>query len=101
MLTPKPASPPRPRFRLRKTFHLEEAPPLVRRVIVAVIGGTILFIGIAMIVLPGPAIVVIPVGLAVLATEFIWARRWLRKARKMFKQAKDRVAGSSKKAPLA
>ena len=97
MLTPKPASLPHPRVRLRKTLHLEEAPPLVRRVIVAVFGGTILLIGIAMIVLPGTAIVVIPVGLAVLATEFIWARRWLRKARNLFKQAKDRVAGSSKR----
>jgi len=95
MLSPNPASPSRPRFRLRKTLQLEEAPPLVRRVIVAVIGGTILLIGIAMIVLPGPAIAVIPVGLAVLATE-IWSRRWLRKARKIFKQAKDRIAGSSK-----
>jgi uncharacterized protein (TIGR02611 family) len=85
------------RFRLRKILHLEDAPPFVRRVIVAVIGGTILLIGIAMIVLPGPAIVVVPLGLAVLATEFIWARRWLRKARKMFKKARDHVTGSSKK----
>jgi uncharacterized protein (TIGR02611 family) len=45
-----------------------------RRLVVAVIGGTVLLIGIAMIVLPGPAIVVIPSGLAILATEFVWAR---------------------------
>jgi hypothetical protein len=38
---------------------------------------TVLLIGIAMIVLPGPAFVVIPVGLAILATEYAWARRWL------------------------
>ena len=96
-MTPKPTSPPSPRFRLRKTLHLEDAPPLVRRVIIAVIGGTILLIGIAMIVLPGPAVIVIPLGLAVLATEFIWARRSLRKAKKMIKQAKDRVTGPTKK----
>jgi tellurite resistance protein TerC len=42
-----------------------------------VIGFTILAIGIAMIVLPGPAVVVIPIGLAILATEFIWAKRIL------------------------
>jgi len=48
-----------------------------RRLIVTVIGFTILVAGIAMIVLPGPAIVVIPVGLAILATEFIWARKLL------------------------
>ena len=34
-----------------------------------------------MVVLPGPAIVVIPLGLAILATEFVWARRLLQKAR--------------------
>lgn len=48
-----------------------------KRVAMIVIGFTILAIGIAMIVLPGPAIVVIPVGLALLATEFIWAKKLL------------------------
>lgn len=40
-------------------------------------GMGVLFVGIAMLVLPGPAFVVIPIGLAILATEFAWARRWL------------------------
>lgn len=48
-----------------------------RRVVVAVIGGTVLSLGIAMLVLPGPAFVVIPVGLAILGAEFAWARRLL------------------------
>ena len=48
-----------------------------KRLVVTVIGFTILAAGIAMIVLPGPAVVVIPVGLAILATEFIWARKLL------------------------
>ncbi len=48
-----------------------------KRLVVMVIGFTILAAGVAMIVLPGPAIIVIPVGLAVLATEFIWARKLL------------------------
>ena len=48
-----------------------------KRVIVIVIGFTILAAGVAMIVLPGPAVVVIPVGLAILATEFLWARKLL------------------------
>ena len=47
------------------------------RLIVVVIGFTILAVGVAMIVLPGPAVVVIPIGLAILATEFIWAKRIL------------------------
>jgi tellurite resistance protein TerC len=50
-----------------------------RRIIVAVIGFTVLTVGVAMIVLPGPAVVVIPLGLAILGLEFAWARRWLQK----------------------
>lgn len=49
----------------------------VRKLLVFLIGMSVLLIGIAMIVLPGPATVVIPIGLAILATEFLWARRWL------------------------
>jgi uncharacterized protein (TIGR02611 family) len=56
---------------------------VVRRVIVTVFGSTVLLIGIALLVLPGPAFVVIPVGLAILATEYAWARRWLKKARRI------------------
>lgn len=52
-----------------------------RRIAVAVVGGTVLLIGIALIVLPGPAFVVIPLGLAILGAEFAWARHWLRKVR--------------------
>lgn len=46
-----------------------------RKVAVAVIGSTVLALGIALIVLPGPGFIVIPLGLAILATEFLWARR--------------------------
>ncbi|MBM4334315.1 MAG: hypothetical protein FJ108_00185 [Deltaproteobacteria bacterium] len=49
--------------------------------IVLVVGGTVLLIGVAMIVLPGPAFVVIPAGLAILASEFVWARRLLVRVR--------------------
>ena len=63
---------------------------VVRRVIVSVVGATVVLIGIALIVLPGPAFVVIPVGLAILATEYAWARRWLKKLRRI---AKDVVSG--------
>ncbi|MDA8415190.1 MAG: PGPGW domain-containing protein [Desulfobacteraceae bacterium] len=48
-----------------------------KRLTVMVIGFTVLAIGVVMIVLPGPAVVVIPIGLAILATEFIWAKRIL------------------------
>ncbi|MBN1903556.1 MAG: PGPGW domain-containing protein [Deltaproteobacteria bacterium] len=60
-----------------------------KRVIVIVIGFTILLVGIAMIVLPGPAFIVIPLGLAVLATEFIWARRLLKSMKARFDQIRN------------
>lgn len=57
----------------------------IRRVIVAVVGFTLLLVGVVMIVLPGPALVVIPLALAILATEFVWAKRLLEMARKKLK----------------
>lgn len=48
-----------------------------RRIAISVIGGTVLLVGMAMVVLPGPAFVVIPVGLGILGLEFAWARHWL------------------------
>jgi len=52
-----------------------------RRAVVAVVGLTVLSIGVAMIVLPGPATLVIPLGLGILALEFAWAERMLRRAK--------------------
>jgi cardiolipin synthase (CMP-forming) len=50
---------------------------LARRIVIAVIGTTVVLIGVAMIVLPGPAVIVIPLGLGILSVEFAWARHWL------------------------
>jgi tellurite resistance protein TerC len=52
-----------------------------RRVVVAVVGTTVVLIGVALIVLPGPAFVVIPIGLGILGLEFAWARHWLHRIR--------------------
>jgi tellurite resistance protein TerC len=52
-----------------------------RRIVVGVVGTTIVLLGIVMLVTPGPAIVVIPLGLAILSIEFAWARAWLKKLR--------------------
>jgi tellurite resistance protein TerC len=68
--------------RVRSLWNLENI-KIVRRIIVTVIGATVLLIGIALLVLPGPAFIVIPIGLAILATEYAWARHWLRKVRQM------------------
>ena len=52
-----------------------------RRIVVGVVGITVLLIGVIMLVTPGPALVVIPVGLAILSIEFAWARHWLSRLR--------------------
>ena len=54
-----------------------------KRVVILIVGSTILIVGVIMIFLPGPAILVIPLGLTLLAAEYAWARLWLRKFRKM------------------
>jgi len=58
-----------------------------RRVIIGVLGLTVLVAGLALLVLPGPAFVVIPIGLTILGVEFEWARRLLRRARRLYKNA--------------
>ena len=55
---------------------------LARRIAVAIVGSTVLLVGVIMLFAPGPAVVVIPTGLAILGLEFAWARYWLRKLRK-------------------
>ena len=52
-----------------------------RRIVIGVVGTTVLLIGVVLLVAPGPAFIVIPAGLAILSIEFAWARHWLRKLR--------------------
>lgn len=72
----------------------------VRRVLVLVAGGTLILAGVAMMVLPGPATVVIPLGLAVLGTEFLWARRLLRYIRREVERAASHVIGHGGEPPV-
>lgn len=62
-----------------------------RRVVVTVVGVTVILIGLAMVVLPGPATIVIPLGLAILGLEFAWARRWLHRVKSMAQRTVDHV----------
>ena len=82
--------------RLKSAAGLNILPAPFRKLIVAVIGVTILLIGVAMIVLPGPALIVIPLGLAILATEFAWARRAIRRARVVIAKARGRESGKTR-----
>ena len=64
---------------------------MARKIVILVIGGTVTLVGVVLIVLPGPAFIVIPMGLAILAIEFAWARRWLEKAKEMAKAAANKA----------
>lgn len=58
----------------------------IKRFAVGLIGITVIISGFALLVLPGPAFLVIPAGFAILATEFAWARRALRKVKEKGKE---------------
>jgi len=62
-----------------------------KRVVIAVLGTTVILIGVAFFVLPGPGLLIIIVGLAILATEFAWAQGLLHKARERYDQVKGRI----------
>jgi len=62
----------------------------LKKFFTALIGGTVLLTGVALLVLPGPGVLVILAGLAILATEFLWAKHALR-------NAKDAVAKARRK----
>lgn len=62
-----------------------------KKVAVGIIGGLVVLIGILMIPLPGPAFLVIPAGLAILATEFPWAQRLLDRVKAKLKEWKGKA----------
>ncbi len=73
--------------------------PVTRKIVVGVIGGTIVAIGIVLLVTPGPGTIVIPIGLLVLASEFAWARWLLRRGKRILRKTKtklERAAGSAR-----
>lgn len=60
---------------------------LARRIGIGVVGSAVLGVGVIMLVTPGPAFVVIPMGLGILALEFEWARRWLERVKEYARHA--------------
>ena len=66
-------------------------------IIALAIGSTLLILGVAMIVLPGPGLIVIPVGLAILAAEFVWARRLLVRLREEVRSVASSASAASPK----
>jgi uncharacterized protein (TIGR02611 family) len=54
---------------------------IAKRIAIGIVGGTVLALGIVMMITPGPGIPAIIAGLGILAIEFAWARIWLKKAK--------------------
>jgi tellurite resistance protein TerC len=63
-----------------------------RRTVILVLGSSVLLVGIALIVLPGPAVLVIPMGLSILAVELAWARRWLKRIQRAAENTRKRLS---------
>jgi uncharacterized protein (TIGR02611 family) len=77
--------PPAVAFRSLLVFH-EKHPfygsyKVAKRIVIGIVGGTVLLLGIIMMVTPGPGIPAILVGLGILGVEFAWARHWLKKVK--------------------
>jgi uncharacterized protein (TIGR02611 family) len=72
---------------------LSRAWRIVGSVGVAIVGFALLIAGVVMLITPGPGWVCIFAGLGILATEFVWARRILHKAKKTAVSARDKVIG--------
>jgi uncharacterized protein (TIGR02611 family) len=65
-----------------------------KRIAVFVVGAALVVGGLALLVLPGPGLLVIVAGLAVLATEFAWAERLLDQAKQQAAKATDKAKRS-------
>lgn len=72
---------------------------LAKTVAIAVIGSSVLAFGVVLIVLPGPASIVIPIGLAILATEFVWAKKLNRTMGRSLRRLKRRAQRTLRRRP--
>ncbi len=71
-----------------------------KQLVVTVLGGAIVLAGLALLVLPGPGIIVVALGFAILATEYAWAARAQQRTREAAqragRQAKERLRRTRK-----
>lgn len=70
-----------------------------RRLIIAVVGFTVVVLGIAMLMTPGPGWLVIFLGLSLLAVEFVWARRLLKRLKDKGAEIGERFINGAKETP--
>lgn len=75
--------------RIDRHLHRNKVMSLTTKIVVTLVGLAVLTAGLIMMVTPGPGLVGIAVGLAILATEYDWADRWLQAARRKIAEAKE------------
>ncbi|MGH3083454.1 MAG: TIGR02611 family protein [Gaiellaceae bacterium] len=89
---------PRRRFvemvRERRERHRQRS--RIVRAAVALAGFVVVLAGLAMIPLPGPGLLIVAAGLAILALEFVWAERWLERTIERVDAASDKVKRASR-----
>ncbi len=68
-----------------------------KRILVVIAGSAVLIAGVAMLVLPGPGLLTIAAGLAILASEFEWAERWMERVKDRAERA-AKASGTSLRA---
>jgi uncharacterized protein (TIGR02611 family) len=94
---PETQQPPPPKLvaklQERKETHLQRSRWV--RILYVLVGFTVLLGGLAMLVLPGPAFLVIPIGLAILALEFTWAETMLQRAIEQGEKAKQKASDTT------
>src|SRR5687767_9667240 len=76
--------------KLRRFLRLDKLPPLVRKSIVFGVGGLLLIAGLVMLVTPGPAFILIPLGLLILGFEFKWADDAAHKLINLWRRARQK-----------
>lgn len=73
-----------------------KAVKVLRKAAIAIVGFAVLLAGIIMLVAPGPGLLGIIAGLVILSSEFVWAERYLKKARQKLKEANEKIRNRKK-----
>jgi tellurite resistance protein TerC/cation:H+ antiporter len=87
--------------KIRHKLRLDKIHWLPRKIIVGVVGGICFIGGVVMIFTPGPAIVFIPLGLLLLASEFKWAERWAQKCMDLLHKGREKWRARKRRRPAS
>ena len=72
----------------------------MRKILITFVGGLLAFMGLVFVLVPGPAFLFLPVGLAILSLEYPLAKKWLKKCQRWMRKGAeqtDRMLGKLKR----